>query len=277
MTKARTNADNVTADIAGITASTGLTGGGTSGTVTLSIDTATTADLTTAQTLTNKTLTNPVIASVVNNTLIDAKGDIITATAADTPARLGVGANDTILTADSTTATGLKWAAAAAGSMTQLATGSLSGATTTISSISQSYKDLLLIVYGITLDSAGNVSLRWSGITDNTYTDSIYSHTGSTAANTGNTINDRMLLNNTTNMKASGGLNKYSIEFPDYTNTTGTWNLCNATWVYQNSTPANVKGTTVGANITTSTAVTSITFIVNASFTGGTYVLYGVK
>jgi len=33
VTKARVNADNVTADIAGITAGTGITGGGTSGTV----------------------------------------------------------------------------------------------------------------------------------------------------------------------------------------------------------------------------------------------------
>lgn len=48
-------------DIEGVTAGTGLSGGGTSGTVTVSIDTAVTADLTTAQTLTNKTLTDPKI------------------------------------------------------------------------------------------------------------------------------------------------------------------------------------------------------------------------
>ena len=48
-------------DITGVTAGTGILGGGTSGTVTVSIDTAVTADLTTAQTLTNKTLTAPVI------------------------------------------------------------------------------------------------------------------------------------------------------------------------------------------------------------------------
>jgi hypothetical protein len=53
-------------DIEGITASTGLSGGGTSGTVSLSIDTSVTADLTTAQTLTNKTLTAPVINLALN-------------------------------------------------------------------------------------------------------------------------------------------------------------------------------------------------------------------
>jgi hypothetical protein len=53
-------------DITGVTAGTGLSGGGTSGTVTVSIDTAVTADLTTAQTFTNKTLTTPIISSISN-------------------------------------------------------------------------------------------------------------------------------------------------------------------------------------------------------------------
>lgn len=37
MTKARTNADNASADIQGVTAGTGLSGGGTSGVVTISL------------------------------------------------------------------------------------------------------------------------------------------------------------------------------------------------------------------------------------------------
>lgn len=53
-------------DISSVTAGTGLSGGGSSGAVTLSINTAVTADLTTAQTLTNKTLTSPLINLGVN-------------------------------------------------------------------------------------------------------------------------------------------------------------------------------------------------------------------
>jgi hypothetical protein len=49
--------------------------------------------------------------AVIPNALVDAKGDLLTATADNTPARLAVGANNTVLTADSSTATGLKWAA----------------------------------------------------------------------------------------------------------------------------------------------------------------------
>ena len=48
-------------------------------------------------------------ANAIQNTIVDAKGDLIAATAADTPARLAVGANNRVLMADSSTATGLKY------------------------------------------------------------------------------------------------------------------------------------------------------------------------
>ena len=55
-------------------------------------------------------------ANAIQNTIVDAKGDLIGATAADTPARLAVGTNGQVLTADSTAATGLAWATASSGS-----------------------------------------------------------------------------------------------------------------------------------------------------------------
>jgi len=48
--------------------------------------------------------------NAIQNSIVDAKGDIITATADNTPARLAVGTNGQTLVADSSTATGLKWA-----------------------------------------------------------------------------------------------------------------------------------------------------------------------
>jgi hypothetical protein len=54
-------------------------------------------------------------SNAIQNAIVDAKGDLIAATAADTPARLAVGTNGQILTADSTAATGLKWATPSGG------------------------------------------------------------------------------------------------------------------------------------------------------------------
>jgi hypothetical protein len=56
--------------------------------------------------------------NAIQNTIVDAKGDLIAASAADTPARLAVGTDGQVLTADSTAATGLKWASSSAPSYT---------------------------------------------------------------------------------------------------------------------------------------------------------------
>ena len=55
-------------------------------------------------------------ATGIQPSIVDAKGDLIVATAADSVSRLAVGSNDQVLTADSAQATGLKWAAIPASS-----------------------------------------------------------------------------------------------------------------------------------------------------------------
>jgi hypothetical protein len=57
-------------------------------------------------------------SNAIQNAIVDAKGDLIGATAADTPARLAVGTNGQVLTADSTAATGLAWATPAGSTFT---------------------------------------------------------------------------------------------------------------------------------------------------------------
>jgi len=73
------------------------------------------------------------LATSISNTLFDAKGDILVATAADTPGKLTVGTNGQYLSADSSAGTGLAWVTPAAGysAPTLGSTSIASGATVT--------------------------------------------------------------------------------------------------------------------------------------------------
>ena len=142
-------------DITGVTAGTGISGGGTSGDV---------------------TITNSMA------TAIDAKGDLIAGTGADAFSRLAIGTNGQVLTADSAEATGMKWATASGGSggLTLLSTTTLSGTSVTVSSISGSYKNLILMVKNGSNNAGDSFYYRFNGDSGSNYYTSGYRQSGTT-------------------------------------------------------------------------------------------------
>ena len=241
-------ASGATGDIEGVTAGIGISGGGTSGTV---------------------TVTNSMA------TAIDAKGDLVAGTGADTFAKLTVGANNTVLTADSAEATGLKWATpASGGGMTLINTGgtSLSGSSVTISSIPSTYVDLHLYIVSPVFDATAqgyNIQFRFNSDTASNYatTDTtLYRASfGSTAINLGGE-------------QGSGSNGTVNAIIPFYAQT-GMYKSCRAITSGVNSFSSGVITSTTTTGFYNQTgAITSISLAIAAgSFTSGTAYLYGVK
>lgn len=97
-------------------------------------------------------------SNAIQNAIVDAKGDLIAATAADTPARLAVGTNGQFLTADSTAATGLTWTTPSSSSLSWVAVGTVSptsGTTATISGFS-GYNTLALYFEGLSTNGTSS-------------------------------------------------------------------------------------------------------------------------
>lgn len=186
-------------DITGITATSPLTGGGTSGAVTVGIQASSTTqsgavqleDSTSSTSTTTAATPNSVKSAydlangAIAKSIVDAKGDIIAATAADTVSRLAVGTNGQVLVADSTTATGLKWGTAAAGALTKIASQSFtsSSAINVNSVFSSTYKNYLITVESThsVNDTDLRIQLRASGTNTTTgYSVQGYYSNGST-------------------------------------------------------------------------------------------------
>jgi hypothetical protein len=221
----------------------------------------------------------PVIEGGIQPTIFDAKADLLTATANDTPARLAVGANDTVLTADSSTATGLKWATPVSGSMTSLASGTLSGTSVTISSISGSYNDLRLIIRNGYINTATDVpNIRVNGASTVHYSMGLGISTGNTigAAATQSNNTGYFLGNIGSGWQTTAQNNVAILEIPDYTSTEHN-RLMRHYAAFGTSTASIEFG--VG-NYRSTTAVTSLQIMAGVggtTWSGGTYELFGVK
>ena len=218
----------------------------------------------------------PSVEGGIQPTLLTAKGDLISATAASTVARLAVGSDAQILVADSTASTGLKWATpASGGSMTLLSTTTLTGASTTISSISGSYKNLYVEVQNF-IPSTGNetVRLRVNGDSGSNYVAIGMGGGG----DIGNTYSTSTIFAADPRTTGTASNNTGFINFPDYANATNfkQWN----NWAFFAQSNAGYWGTTVYGCYYKGTiaAISSLTFLVNSgTFTSGTVKVYGVN
>ena len=107
----------------------------------------------------------------IQPSIVDAKGDLIVATAADSVDRLAVGANNTVLTADSSTSTGLKWAAPTNSGLVLIkkqTIGSSVSSVTVSDAFSATYDNYRIIITGGAMSVLGTAKLTL-GATNTAY------------------------------------------------------------------------------------------------------------
>jgi hypothetical protein len=206
---------------------------------------------------------------------VTTKGDIVAATAADTLSRLGVGADDTVLTADSAEATGLKWATPAAGSLTLIASGSLSGSTFTISSIPQTYKDLRL--YVLNWSASANGDLVWK--INNTTADTYYFIGSSNVSNNNTGTLGSGIRLSSGSVVAGTTYNQGCLQILDYANTSAFKSIIGNSITSRVSSPDYIESFAGGGGYASNSAITSIVLDPESTntFDNGTYALYGIN
>jgi hypothetical protein len=211
----------------------------------------------------------PAWASSSDQTPLTTKGDIFTFTTVD--ARLGVGANGTVLTADSAESSGLKWAAPSSGGMTLLSTTTLSGSSVSLSSISQDYTNLYLYVHGIT--SPGDFRVRISPNGTTNISTQAMSETLSTSVQA---ITDTYIQNTIGSANwGNQANNAFALNIFNYSSTTGRKPFSMFAGIRRDVNAANAGG----GMINTTSAISSLVLTLHAGtdFSTGTALLYGVK
>ena len=238
-------ASGATGDIEGVTAGVGISGGGTSGTV---------------------TVTNSMATAITSN------GDLIYGTGSGTFTRRAIGSTNDVLTVSGGIPT---WAAPAAGGTTLLQSLSLSGSSVTSSTFSSAYTQILVYIKGMYINS-GTVDtfMRLNGDTGSNYGYRyIRAESNNTffssAANPTSSFEFGGANNSSTVRNTSNGL--ITITRPSDTDQVF---LAAQFLMYDGS--GYRAYDSVGV-YDSSAAITNLTIYQSATFSGGTAEIYGVK
>jgi hypothetical protein len=279
---------NDVGDITAVNVTAPITGGGTSGAVTIGVSAATTSAAGVVQLSDSTSTTSSVLASTptatksaydlangaIAKTTVTTAGDVIYRNAT-VPVRLGIGTAGQVLTVNSG-ATAPEWTTPSAGGITLISSTTMSGsATITLTSIPQTYTNLYLVYTGAY--SAGafdNLSFRMNTDSGTNY-DWGFNGSAASGGDFANATQSTSIAlgssSNSTNVyeKASGVIDIYN-----YTQSTVPIVTFSATRSFYSGT---AKSGSQQAQYRNSAAITSFSIIASSSFSGGTIKLYGVK
>jgi hypothetical protein len=191
----------------------------------------------------------PNVEGGIQPTLLTTAGDIMYASSASNPARLGIGTASQVLRVNSG-ATAPEWATVSTGTWTQAATGSITGASITVSGLSGKTYLLILDNYSLSASSE-TISLRLNGDTGSNY------FRNNTAAET-------KIIFARAETNSSNYVQSVFINLAD-----------TAAQIKPTTLVSNQGSTTVGGSYKSTSAITSLTFFPDSgTFDAGTYYVW---
>jgi hypothetical protein len=190
---------------------------------------------------------------------------------ANTNTRLPLGTAGQVLTVNSG-ATAPEWAAISAGGMTLLSTTTLSGTTTTISSIDQNYKDLIIRIYGVTTNSNTQDIRCGMNATAGSNILTLGNAAGGTTASYSR--ESQQITDGSKYLTAANSSRSWTLQISDYAATVGV-KVASFNGVYVGTTDTHTVAGSVSNNSTA--AVTSIVLNCPETFAGGTVKIWGLK
>jgi hypothetical protein len=199
-------------------------------------------------------------------------GDLAYSSAtANTNTRLAVGSTGNVLTVAGGVPT---WAAPTTSGMTLLSTTSLTGASVTISSISQSYKHLLVVIKDAYADGIDTPFIKYNGDSGANYAERYIRVIGSTVS---------ALSNGNANYARIGVISTNTDWSNKFASETWVWRYTDTSAIQATSNSAGYDGSDktqylVEPRYNASAAITSITIgLTGQTFTAGTVYIYGMS
>ena len=275
-------------DITGITATSPLTGGGSSGAITVGIQDATTSVKGSVQLSDSTSTTSSVLAATptavksaydladaaIAKTTVTTAGDIIYRNAT-VPVRLGIGTVGQILTVNSG-ATAPEWATpAGGGGWTQIgSTQTLNGAASYSINTSAGYQQYAVLINNPV--ASGGVINPYVFFNGDTTTTNYYGYVQRTSGNSYQTavINTPTVFYYSLDTTQRNNFSQVIVFNPDGDSRKG---MFSNSFVYENAT--YVGASSVNLQWKNTAAITSVSVATDTggNFTGGTYKLYGIK
>ena len=280
---------NDVGDITAVNVTAPITGGGTSGAVTIGVDAATTSAAGVVQLSDSTSTTSSVLASTptatksaydlanaaIAKSTVTTAGDIIYRNAT-VPTRLGIGTANQVLAVNSG-ATAPEWVAP--GGLTQISSTAMNNGTGTVSltSIPSTYKNLRLVLRDLYPSTATYFGLQVNTDTGANYTFYGQNFGGVNVPDPVRQVNGTIVYLNYTNAKATDNNNTIVIDFNDYANTSTVKQIISNSNVYGDTVNA-WTGSTLNTAYNSTSAISSIQIKTGAgTFSGGTAILYGVN